>query len=384
MPLSHKPLRQMNENDLLALIADSTPEGKTIEYKRDQVGKADTDKREYLFDVTSLANTMGGHLIFGMEEKDGKPVALDGVNIQPDDEILRLEQMARLGVRPPIIGLNTVCVPLSNGRHAVVMRVPKSWSPPHQVTFQKSYRFYARDTNGKYQLDVDELRAIFALSATAAERMKTFRIERIAKIVGGAPPVPIEDGGKMVVHLLPLAAFTGRLAVDLNALWRDHSSVVGVMRGGGSMLFNIDGLMLASSKRPAAGYEQVFRDGCVEVVDCWSAEANNGNYLPVAFEGVIIEDVYRGKQLFEKLGVAPPIVVLVTLVGMNGWRVITGDGVSATRFDRDPIFVPELVLESFDGIVRDETKPILDAVWNAAGDPCSPNYNSEGKRRPGT
>ncbi len=138
------------------------------------MGRGDSDKKEFLYDVTSFANTMGGHLIFGMNEKDGKPTSLDGVVIQPDDEILRLEQMARDGIRPPVVGLQTACIPLANGKHAVVMRIPKSWNPPHQVTFQKSFRFYARDSNGKYQLDVDELRSIFAFSATISERMKLF------------------------------------------------------------------------------------------------------------------------------------------------------------------------------------------------------------------
>jgi hypothetical protein len=35
MGLSNKPLSEITEHDLLALIADKEPEGKTIDYKRD-------------------------------------------------------------------------------------------------------------------------------------------------------------------------------------------------------------------------------------------------------------------------------------------------------------------------------------------------------------
>ena len=162
MSLSDNPLGEINESSLLKLIADREPEGKLIEYKRDQIGKSDNDKREFLYDISSFTNTLGGDLILGMEANQGIPTNLVGLpGIDPDAEILRLEQMARDGIRPPIFGLHTVPVPLRNGNVALVMRIPKSWNPPHQVTYQKAFRVYGRDSNGKYQLDVDELRSVF-------------------------------------------------------------------------------------------------------------------------------------------------------------------------------------------------------------------------------
>jgi hypothetical protein len=183
--------------------------------------------------------------------------------------------MLRDGIRPPIIGVEFVRIPLSGGSVAIVMHIPKSWNPPHQVTYQKAFRFYGRDTNGKYQLDVDELRSVFSLSASAAERLKLFRIDRIAKIVAGDTPLPLVNGPKMITHILPLAAFTSRTVFDLNLLWRDPSSLVGVLQGGGSPLFNVDGLLLGTRKANGSRYVQVFRDGCVEVISDFSAEVMN-------------------------------------------------------------------------------------------------------------
>jgi hypothetical protein len=261
------------------------------------------------------------------------------------------------------------------------LHIPKSWNPPHQVTYQKSFRFYGRDTNGKYQIDVDELRSIFVLSASAAENMKLFRIDRIAKIVSGDTPVLLAAGGKMVVHLLPLSAFTQPQPIDVKRLWGNHSDVVGVLRGGGTPVLNVDGLLLASHVRPAPRYAQVFRDGCVEVVAGWSDEANTRTDLPCpAFESAIIEHVYRGKQLFEGAGVSPPIVVAITLLKMKGWRIASQSTWSAAVIDRDPVFIPELVLEAFNGIAQNEVRPLIDAIWNAAGSVGSPNYNDQGCR----
>jgi hypothetical protein len=374
MSIANKPLSQVAEADLLTLIADGEPEGKTLDYKRDPVGRTDADKKEFLYDVSSFANTLGGDLIFGIDEAGGVATNLVGLpNVNADEEILRLEQMARDGIRPPIIGLQSKGISLANGNSAIVMRIPKSWNPPHQVTYQNAFRFYGRASNGKYQLDVTELRSVFSLSTSAAERLKLFRIERVAKVSGGDTPVPLEVGAKMIVHILPLVAFTGHYFADLNRLWRDHSSLVGVLRGGGSPLFNVDGLVLASANRPASRYAQVFRDGCIEVVADWSAEANTSARLPCpAFEIAITEHVYRGKQLLQHIGVTPPLVIMITMIGMKGWRIATQWDNSAAAFDRDPLFIPELVLEAFDGLAQNDSRPLIDAIWNAAGSPGSP------------
>jgi hypothetical protein len=154
------------------------------------------------------------------------------------------------------------------------------------------------------------------------------------------------------------------------------------LRGGGTPTLNIDGVLLAVPKRPAPRYAQVFRNGCVEVVAGWSGEANTRtSLLCPAFETAIIEHVYRGKQLFEHVGVSPPIVVMITLLGMKGWNIATQWSGSQTVFDRDPLVIPELVVETFKGIVQDEARPLIDTIWNAAGSVGSPNYDNDGRYR---
>lgn len=372
----------ITEADLQALVADRETEGKTLDYKRDLVGQSDAERKEFLYDASSFANALGGDLVFGMEEKNGLPTQLIGLSgINPGKEILRLEQMLRDGIRPSLTGVRPIPIGLENGNVAIVVRVPKSWNPPHQVTFQKAFRFYGRDTNGKYQLDVDELRSVFSLSAGAAERLRLFRIERIAKVAAGDAPIPLGADAKMVTHVLPLAAFTTRAGVDLNVIWRDTSNLVGLLNHGGTPSFNVDGIWLGSHHANGSRYVQAFRDGCIEIVSDFSEEASRRSGLPCpAFERIVITQLRHAKALFRSIGLAPPIVIMLTMIGMKGWRIATRSDGSAGRFDRDPLFIPELVLETFDGLNQDEVKPLIDCVWNAAGSPCSPNYDAQGRR----
>ena len=91
-----KPLESITEADLQSLVADKIPEGKTIEYKRSLPDSTYESKKEFLADISSLANAAGGHLIIGIEEDNGTPSDLCGLsNIDPDAEILRLENLIR-------------------------------------------------------------------------------------------------------------------------------------------------------------------------------------------------------------------------------------------------------------------------------------------------
>jgi hypothetical protein len=376
MSIADKPLDKVTESDLTALISDKESEGKTIEYKRDPVGTSDGDKKEFLADVSSFANTLGGHLIFGMEESGGLPTKLVGLpGINSDREILRLEGMIRDGIRPPIIGLRIQPAPLGNKNVALLVRIPKSWNPPHQVTFQKAFRFYARASNGKYLLDVDELRSIYSLTSDVAQRLRLFRIERIAKIVADDAPVQLEPGAKLVVHLLPISAFGADQQFDLKVISGDLNNLISFLGSGGSSRFNLDGLFLAAGT-PARRYAQVFRNGCLEVVGGFSGEANASNCLPSpALEGAIIEHVRDGKKLLQQLGAIPPFVVMVTLLGVKGWTIRGPHGSGSLGvFDREPLFIPELYLEAFDGDAKSEAKPLLETIWNAAGSPDCPPY----------
>ncbi len=166
------------EEDLQALVDNSVLECKTIEYKQALPSNSDSDKKEFLADVSSFANASGGDLIFGItsDKKTGTPKSLEGLSIEnSDQEILRLENMIRGGIEPRIPSVTTKPIKLSNSKFALVIRIPKSWISPHRVILGGHDKFYSRSSNGKYPLDVGELRIAFNLSETVTERIRNFR-----------------------------------------------------------------------------------------------------------------------------------------------------------------------------------------------------------------
>ena len=127
MPIDRLDFENLAESDLTELHTAQVPEGLRIDYKRDLYGNSDAEKRALLKDVSGFANTFGGHLIIGIEEKNGLPLSIPGIaNINPDDVVLRIEQLFRSGLEPRIQGLRVRAISLANGTHAFVLRIPRS------------------------------------------------------------------------------------------------------------------------------------------------------------------------------------------------------------------------------------------------------------------
>jgi len=150
----NKALESVTENDLQELLG-KVPEEKTIEYKLALPGNSESQRKEFLADVSSFANAAGGDLIYGIRAAAGVPTEVCGLQeIDLDAKKLELENVIRDGIRPRIPGVGIRGVPLTSGV-VIIIRIPKSWASPHMVIFGKHDRFYSRNSAGKFRLDVD-------------------------------------------------------------------------------------------------------------------------------------------------------------------------------------------------------------------------------------
>ena len=389
MPLENKPIDSVEEADLLSLVENKVAEGKSIEYKRAVPGNSDSDKREFLADLSSFANAGGGHLIFGIKEKTGVPIELSGVNTaDPDTEILRLENILRDGMEPRIPGISMKAVSLANNQIALVIRVPRSWASPHRVAFRDHGHFYSRNSAGKYRLDVAELRAAIALSETASERIRSFRADRLTMIVAGDTPIPMGNGAKIVLHIVPLGTSSSSSVFDLASLAGQREMLQPLYSGSWSSRHNFDGfLTFRVGRGPGTtdSYVQVFRNGSIEAIESGLLRDNPDEpFIPsMLFERELLEGLRRFLAIQAHMVVEPPLIVMLSLVGVAGYRM----GVSPERYfrsdtypiDRDSLIIPEILVDGFDANAAQVMRPAFDAIWNAAGWPGSLNYDQEGK-----
>ena len=94
MSLARKPLDQIDEDDLRALIGAAS-EGLTLEFKQDSPALGtDGEKREFLADVTSFANAAGGDIVYGIKAAQGQAEDLTPLEVDdPDMLTLRVQQI---------------------------------------------------------------------------------------------------------------------------------------------------------------------------------------------------------------------------------------------------------------------------------------------------
>jgi hypothetical protein len=385
--LDNKPIESIQESDLQALVDNNVVEWKTIEYKENLPGGSDAQRVEFLSDVSSFANASGGHLIYGIRGRAGVPTDLCGLSISDlDAAILRLESMIRDGIRHRIPGIACQPVALQNGTMAIVLRIPRSWALPHMVTFKGHDRFYSRGSNGKYRLDVDELRTAFVLSGATTERIRNFRTERLSNIVADETPVMLSKGVRVILHIIPIGAVDLVRRFDMSSL--DLGRLRPLYGAISRHRHNLDGYLTYDGERGAArSYLQVFRNGIIEAVSA-SLIGSGGEerWIPsITYETEILQALPRFLSVQQQLGVEPPLFIMLSLLGVAGYVMATETAfwqIEAQPIDRDTLLMPEVMVERFDVDPAEAMKPIFDTIWNACGWPRSMNYNEEGRWAP--
>jgi hypothetical protein len=133
------------KEDLDRLIENEIEESLILDYKSaESIARSDGKKREITKDVSALANSTGGTLIYGIKEFDQKekshlPERLDPIDIQQFSKEW-LDQICGL-IQPRIEGLLIKPIPIGPNAtdYALVVEVPKSGTA-HQALDRRYYK----------------------------------------------------------------------------------------------------------------------------------------------------------------------------------------------------------------------------------------------------
>lgn len=384
MSIRNKPLDTITEADLLELASNPLSEQKPLEIKSELPGRLPREQKEFLSEVASFANAAGGDLVFGMQagnESTPSSIGLPGEDVVAEKQ--RIESLIHSGIEPQIPGLNIHSLEVAEQRYVFILRIPRSVAGPHWVKHGDSRQFYSRTSAGKYLLSYSELRDAFTTNQTLIERLRSFRVERLGRVLAGETTVPLKPTPKTILHVLPCNV-ANTVAIpglkDRGIKMRTFAS------HGYDIKYNFDGAYThdyLGNDEKSEGYFQLFRNGGVEVVSAGMADTRDGiAYLPSrTFEEQIIRTLAEIKTLHQQLGIEPPFVLMLSLLGVKGYCLAFDDGFWGWRnkkFDRDDLLIPEVMIESAEFAPSFVLKPSLDIVWNAAGYERSFNYDAQG------
>jgi hypothetical protein len=387
----NKPIDQINKIDIESLVSAKAGERRTLEYKQQLPEKGSDPSREFLYDVSSFANDLGGDMIFGItDERDtngkstGLPGSADGLSLMNVSEaIARLENLVRDGLDPRIQGIQWQQVEGFQKGPILIMRIPKSWTGPHMVTAGGVSRFYSRNSTGKYPLDVGEIRSAFLSQAGMGERIRRFVTDRVSKVIQGESPIPLNEGAKILLHLIPVSSLDPTNARDVTKEAAKLNTELQPMSGTSwGPRFNFDGVLVSGVLK---SYVQVFRSGIVEAAE-GQVFRHNQSIPSVSFERNVLEATARYLRVQKRLELPLPIFVVITLIAVKGFKMgidtWTYDIEDQARIDRDILSLPEGLTEDFNASISQTLRPAFDALWQACGFEGSMNYDANGNWKP--
>lgn len=382
-----KRFEDIEFSDIEALFSNKVPEGRTLEYKREIFSS-----EKLLAGISALANASGGDFIIGIEADKGIPTKLLGLEVSDADaEKARLTQIIQSGVEPRLPSLDIEIYQSPTGESFILIRTNQSWIAPHRV--KANDKFYGRNSVGKYPMDVSELRSAFMLTEQLSERIKNFRQERVRRIQTNEEiPALLREGGKMILHLLPLTSFTTRAEFDVMEL-NKRMQFSPISSNSWDKRINLDGVVVAGNfNSNVISYTQVFRNGCIEAVICLSWRDDDKDYSVRYKEEQIIKALLDFIEFYKDLGIELPIYVFLTLTNVKDYKFHLDDdfsniyqvryrmrGEEKPVIDRNNLIIPEITISSYESSPTEILRPAFDLIWNSVGFARDFNYDDNGE-----
>lgn len=375
-----KTFEEISIEDIRSLIENETQENKIIEFKLILSLSTGDEKREFLSDISSFANSGGGFLIYGLSESRGIAKDLIGFEIENTDaELLKIENLLRDNIEPRITGIQIKTLKLENNKYLLVFKIPQSYNRPHVVKYGGYFKFFSRNSSGKYPLNVTELRDLFQSSANTIEKLKAIRLQKINSVISNETPIELESekDGRFIVHIIPLSSIVANISYDLKVVKNKNEFIRPMRSQGWNYRLNFDGVFTYSSMRnlsKAYSYNQFLRNGIIEAVDCSIMEIqdqhNDYGIWGSAIRRETNQLLSQAFELYKLLDISPPVYVLMSFLKASDYYILA----DPTRFvwqekrkiGKDTLFIPEIVFENFENI--NETMSFAyDCFWNAGG-----------------
>lgn len=387
-----KPLSEVTDVDIQDLVDTRAEEDVTLEFKREFPTGKNQDLIELRADVTAMANTSGGDIVFGVREENSIASEVVGIPTETlDKEIRRIEQVLRSCVEPLLPGFELKVIPITSIRSALVLRVPRSWLTPHMVRVNDSYRMYRRSNKGNHLLDASEIKDAFVNSDLLPSRIRKWRDDRISLIAKGKEPLRLREAPKFVLHLVPILPFAKNSEISVSVINRHRGQFEPLFYNNDvNYRINIDGLRSESPAQKdfdgvmrTACYCQVFRTGAIEAVSSLIENTidGSGTIGNLWLANKLFRSVAAYRDGLLKCDVSLPYLLLATLIDAKGKRLAADMrlGVhSGASIDRNEVRLPEALIETPISEIQADVKPILDGLWNACGWERCMDYSVDG------
>ncbi len=394
------PINELNEDHLNSLKLLRVSEGPRLEFKAELKMSTGGEKRELCKDLSALANSQGGYILFGVAESNGVVSDIPGIDFADTDQQQFL-QILTSGIAPRIQTLTHKSITLRNGKTALVVRV-ESDGYLHQVKYDDN-RYYKRTGTITIAMESSDVESFFTSKGPANRKEEVDNVITTyhAALRSKQYFKGLSGKGVCAVVIVPeVASYKldfGNLPHDINLLFRPiycsgwDSEITGTAR------FTYG--RHRDEKTPYAATE-ITELGELKAYNAFLLENRYGQaplptdasgYVPsIAYERELISAIHLYLNSFAQLGVSPPFFVNCALLGVRGYFMYV-DPIRFSSFGRilqkDDVLPPSVKFMSEADFSSRESvaktlRPAFDFIWREFDFQRSFNYTSDGEWQP--
>jgi hypothetical protein len=262
------------------------------------------------------------------------------------------------------------------------MKILPGFNKPHRV--KSTGKFYGRRANGRYELDIGEIKDLFLLSSTIEEKFEKFRMQRLIKIKSGNFPFVYYSQNIVTLHIASLSSLTNNIPIPLKKIASSDTTYYSPLSSEGfNKIYNFDGLMnYHSAENQVSSYVQIFRNGIIETSSFMLLDPyHKGKIHGVEVEKQIRKTINDYIFNLQKIDINYPYFISISMLNTKGCRIIS-DNMMAIQLIRSawgdfgPIYDDDLILPSVyienKNELSEKLRYCFDVFWNADGYDMSP------------
>ena len=255
----------------------------------------------------------------------------------------------------PRLNVEMKTIEVEDAKIVILIKVAKSWNPPHCVKNKKQRIFYIRRDGRTDPMEYDELRRMFDLNNSLIEKINNFRDERIAKFESEK-----QEYYKVIFHAVPLNAFPNN-TINLEKAKDEltHGRIIGR-----NYKYNFEGLYNNSEDQL-----QFFRNGIFE--RCYTMEYKNEKMYLATYEEEYMTFCKEIIKLYKELDIVCPVVFFVSLTNIQGYSLSSNGHVRSYEIlpDKRPKLDPTGIIINNENEIAEKVKDLFKPLWNHYGLP---------------
>jgi len=386
----NKKFEDIKFQDIENLIEQGVVEYQNLEYKREVWGGSDSNKKEMLKDVTSMANKYGGNIIIGIEE-DGETGKANAVCNIPNAEQERDRVLSTLitSVQPRIPSVKIKVV--GDDIKVILISIPNSFKKPHLITFQGINQFWIRHDRQKSLMSIDEIQDSIINTVNITKDITGFLDDRKEEILKEANVEPT-----FIIGAFPVTAEKEMIDIGDQQIRNFLKKPPNERYGGANFEFNYGNPPAPSYYGLSAGGGQdwrkmeLHRNGYLEAIvkiDDFLDERRRSNTqsshtipeenedYPIISNRAIVEYIYsffkQCNQIYSYYGYDGQVYVYCSFIniknfGLKKYRAGSIGGFNdLARWRKDNLDIKPIAFTEIDEIKI--AKTLSDRIWQSFG-----------------